>query len=122
MASIGFTFAFAYTCLTAYLFSRWSSQTEIVPGAASTKQKLLAGLGVVVSLAFMLVLLVPGSPGQLSTPSFIAMGAWALVGLIFYFTSAKRSASLSDDALDVAVLGSVRPVWARTSLEPASRS
>ena len=34
----------------------------------------------------------------------------------------KRAEALSDDALDVAVLGSVRPVWARTSLEPASRS
>ncbi|MFT3943470.1 MAG: APC family permease [Ancrocorticia sp.] len=115
MASIGFTFAFAYTCLTAYLFSRWSNQSEIVPGAASTTQKLLAGFGVLISVAFMLVLLFPGSPGQLSTPSFIAMAVWTVIGLVFYFTSAKRSASLSDSELDVAVLGSVRPEWARTS-------
>lgn len=98
---------------------RWSNQPEPVPGASSTANKLLAGAGVVVSFVFMIILLVPGSPAQLTPPSFIAMGVWALLGLVFYLVTFKRNRAIDDDTMDVAVLGSVRPAWVSQTLEPA---
>lgn len=119
MASIGFTFAFVYTCLSAFKMFRWSNQPEPVPGASSTMNKLLAGAGVVVSFIFMGILLVPGSPAQLTPPSFIAMAVWALLGLVFYLVTFKRNRAIDDDTMDIAVLGSVRPAWVSQTIEPA---
>ncbi|MGO1590538.1 MAG: APC family permease [Ancrocorticia sp.] len=112
MASIGFTFAFTYTCLCAFRMFTWTGREEHVPDSASTTRKLLAGLGVVVAVAFMILLLAPGSPAQLSTPSFIAMGVWVLIGIVFYVSRRKRSQEVSDEEVDLAVLGHARPEWA----------
>ncbi|QZY53122.1 APC family permease [Leucobacter tenebrionis] len=114
MASIGFTFAFAYTCLCAFRMFQWSGTKEAVPGSASTTRKLLAGAGVVVAIVFTILLLAPGSPAQLSVPSFIAMGAWILIGVVFYLLRRRHSSSVTDDEVDIAVLGSVRPEWVRS--------
>ncbi|MDO5493309.1 MAG: APC family permease, partial [Nesterenkonia sp.] len=113
MASIGFTFAFAYTCLCAFRMFRWSGQTEVVEGSASTPRKLAAGGGVVVALIFTILLLAPGSPAQLTMPSFVAMGAWILIGVTFFFARRRHSKTVADDAVDTAVLGAPRPHWAR---------
>ena len=112
MASIGFTFAFTYTCLCAYKMFRWSGQREDVPGSASTTRKLLAGFGVIVAVIFMLLLLAPGSPAQLSVPSFIALGVWIVVFMSFYLSRRKQSQTVSDEQVDEAVLGTRRPAWA----------
>lgn len=112
MASIGFTFAFTYTCLCAYKMFRWSGQEEDVPGSASTSRKLLAGLGVFVAVIFLILLLAPGSPAQLSVPSFVALGVWIVVGIGFYLSRRKHSQFISDAEVDEAVLGTRRPAWA----------
>lgn len=115
MASIGFTFAFLYTCLCAYKLFQWTSQKEHehVEGSASTTRKLFAAIGVLVAIAFTLLLLVPGSPAQLTMPSFVAMGAWILIGVIFYATRFKHSQTISNEEVDQAVLGTARPHWAK---------
>src|SRR5690606_5647173 len=81
MASIGFTFAFLCTSACAYKMLRWSGQgdREVITGSASTWRKVAAGLGVLIAIAFILLLLVSGSPPQLSVLSFIAMCAWVLI-------------------------------------------
>lgn len=114
MASIGFTFAFAYTCLCAFRMFRWSGQAEVVPGSASTVRKLLALSGVVVAAIFTVLLLAPGSPAQLAVPSFIALGVWIVVGGVFYLVRRARGTSASIDELDAAVLGAARPEWTRS--------
>lgn len=115
MASIGFTFAFLYTCACAYRMTRWSGagDWEQMPGSASTARKVTAGLGVVVAVGFILLLLVPGSPAQLSIPSFIAMGVWIVIGAVFYAVRWRHSQSLDGDAVDRAVLGASRPSYLR---------
>lgn len=117
MASIGFTFAFLYTCACAYKMFQWSSQRdrEHLEGSASTPLKLLAGAGVLVAIAFTILLLAPGSPAQLTMPSFIAMGAWLLIGAIFYITQYRHSQTIPQTDVDLAVLGKPRPEWAQTS-------
>ncbi|MDR8018921.1 APC family permease [Nesterenkonia aerolata] len=113
MASIGFTFAFAYTCLCAYRMFRWSGQPEDVEGAASTPRKLAAAAGVVVALIFTVLLLAPGSPAQLTMPSFVAMGAWILIGVLFFISRRRHLKNVSEDEIDTAVLGAPRPQWLR---------
>lgn len=114
MASIGFTFAFAYTCLCAFRMFRWTRQPAPVPGASSTARKLLAAAGVIVAIAFTILLLAPGSPAQLSGPSMIAMAIWIVIGIAFYLSRRKHQSTVSDDEVDVAVLGNSRPEWVRT--------
>lgn len=115
MASIGFTFAFLYTCLCAFKAFRWTGQEELdgVAGSCSTWRKLTAGAGVLVAVAFIALLLVPGSPAQLSTPSMIAMGVWILVGLAFYLMRYRHSRTVSDEEMDRAVLNGPRPAYMR---------
>lgn len=111
MASIGFTFAFLYTSLCAFKVLRWSGQTaaEGVEGANSTPRKLMAGAGVVVAVGFILVLLVPGSPGQLSGPSMLAMLIWIAVGVVFYALRYRHNRTFTDEQIDQAVLNGPRP-------------
>lgn len=111
MASIGFTFAFLYTCLCAFKMFRWSSEGSAagVEGANSTVRKLMAGAGVVVAVGFTLVLLVPGSPGQLSGPSMLAMLVWIIVGAVFYMLRYRHNQTFTDEEIDHAVLNGPRP-------------
>src|SRR5699024_8091483 len=110
MASIGFTFAFLYTSACAFKTLRWNGQGEEegVEGSASSWRKVAAGFGVLIAIAFVLLLLVPGSPAQLSIPSFIAMGAWILIGAVFFAVRIKHNRTLSDEQVDIAVLGEAR--------------
>lgn len=114
MASIGFTFAFMYTCACAYKMFQWSSARaeEYVEGSASTVRKLLAATGVAVALIFTVLLLAPGSPAQLTMPSFIAMGTWLLIGAVFFISRYRHSRTIPDAEIDTAVLGRPRPHWA----------
>ena len=115
MASIGFTFAFLYTCLCAYKAFRWSGQEEPegIEGSCSSWRKLTAGAGVLVAVAFIALLLAPGSPAQLSTPSMIAMGIWIMVGLVFYLMRYRHSTTVRDEDMDRAVLNRPRPAHMR---------
>lgn len=61
-----------------------------LPGMAKEQSPSLGlqaiGLvGCVFSIGFLLLLLVPGSPGALGMPSLIALGAWLLAGIAFFF-------------------------------------
>ena len=115
MASIGFTIAFLYTCACAFKMFQWSRDKDraYVEGSASTTRKLFAAAGVVVALAFTVLLLAPGSPAQLTMPSFIAMGAWLLIGIVFFISRYRHSQTIPNAEVDVAVLGKPRPEWAR---------
>lgn len=111
MASLGFTFAFMYTCATAYRMLGWTSSRQGGSDSLnhSTPKKLAAGLGVLIALAFTVLLLAPGSPAQLSVASLIAMGAWILLGVIFFAYYRWHSGSVSNEEVDLAVLGTPRP-------------
>ena len=113
MASIGFTIAIGYTCLGAFRMFQWSGRPSFLEGSASTMKKLLALAGVCIAAVFTLLLLVPGSPAQLSMPSLIALGVWIAIGIIFRLFRSQRGRELTDEEVDFAVLGKPRPDWAR---------
>ncbi|MGO1523061.1 MAG: APC family permease, partial [Nesterenkonia sp.] len=100
----------------AYKMFQWTNQKhrEHVEGSASTPLKLLAAAGILVAIAFTILLLAPGSPAQLTMPSFIAMGAWLAIGAIFYTTQYRHNQTIPNTDVDTAVLGKPRPHWAQT--------
>ena len=121
MASIGFTFALAYTSLTAYRVFSWTGQPARVPGSASTAKKLSSALGAVIAAVFTVLLLAPGSPAQLTPPSLIALAFWALMGAAFFFSRRKRLALTSDEDLYQHVMGTSRPPWVLRETKNAPR-
>ncbi|RSK25723.1 APC family permease [Bacillus sp. HMF5848] len=71
MAALGGAIVFFYTALTAY---RISSGIERIVGAFAT----------VFSSIFILLLVIPGSPGFLSIQSIIALVLWSALGVVFF--------------------------------------
>ena len=55
-------------------------------GVKRTKgmKRFLSALGALVSITFIGLLIIPGSPGQLSTISLILVFCWAIMGFIYY--------------------------------------
>ncbi|WP_153731108.1 APC family permease [Sporosarcina obsidiansis] len=103
MSSTGVSVAYFFTCLAAYKVLAWSKEKagrEIAP-----MKKFLALLGMIASGAFLALLLVPNSPAALSTPSYILLLVWALVGGIFYLAIRKRYNSLTQEETEYYVLG-----------------
>ncbi|QRO86926.1 APC family permease [Kytococcus sedentarius] len=108
MSSIGVTIAYTYTCLAAFKMLRWSNApadpTE-PEGSRSTVRKVLALLGALAGVCFLLLLLVPGSPAALKMPSLIALGVWVALGLVFWVTRRKAVAATSEEEMRTLILG-----------------
>ncbi len=48
------------------------------------REKIQAVIGATVSLSFIALLIIPGSPGRLSGGALIALGIWTVLGLVYY--------------------------------------
>ncbi len=55
-----------------------------------TKDKVLVGIGMVFSLSFILLLVIPQSPAFLGREPRIFLGIWVLLGLIYYMIYRKN--------------------------------
>lgn len=77
MAALGGAIVFFYTALTAY---RISSGMEKIVGLVAT----------VFSSVFILLLVIPGSPGFLSTQSIVALFFWLILGTVFYVINTRK--------------------------------
>lgn len=77
MAALGGAIVFFYTALTAY---RVSNGIE----------KLVGLIATIFSAIFILLLVIPASPGFLSTQSIIALVLWSILGILFYVIAQKR--------------------------------
>ncbi|WP_324252618.1 APC family permease [Parenemella sanctibonifatiensis] len=111
MTSVGVTIAYGYTCLAAFRLFRWSNspeQTGDPAGVRSTPKKVLSLLGSITAVIFLCLLLVPGSPAQPGTPSFIALGVWVLLGVVFFISRRGADSQLDDDEMRTLVLGEHR--------------
>ncbi|UOQ91874.1 APC family permease [Halobacillus shinanisalinarum] len=105
MSAIGVTIAYFYCCVVAYRLFRWSESENNKTLAVSPFKKFMTLLGVISSLGFLLLLIVPGSPGFLGTPSWVALFIWVILGLIFYSVKRKDLASIPKETLDYNVFG-----------------
>ena len=66
--------------------------------------KTFAIFGSIVSFIFLLLLLVPGSPASLSMPSYIALGGWLVIGLIFFVIRYTKLKRIDNDELSRLIL------------------
>lgn len=82
MSSTGITVAYFYACFCAWKIAR----TGHVPGMTKPIEpnkfyELIALAGCILSVAFMALLFIPGSPGMLGTAPLIALVVWIVLGL-----------------------------------------
>ena len=81
MTCVGASMGFLYTC---------ASATVIAKREGNKKQVLISSLGIAVASVFLIITFIPGMPGFLSVPSFIILGVWAVLGVIFFFIIKKE--------------------------------
>lgn len=108
MTAVGVTIAYTYTCLAAFKLFRWSNSPEKADapeGSRSTPKRLLSLLGALTGVTFFCLLMVPGSPAQLTTPSLVALGVWVVLGLFFFFSRRAELARTSDEEMRYLILG-----------------
>lgn len=73
MSSLGASVAYFYVSFIVFKESK------------NNKDKILAKVGIVISIVFMLLLILPISPASLSKESLIALVVWCIVGFIAYY-------------------------------------
>lgn len=104
MTSVGITVSYLYTCYCSYRIGK----TGFVPGMRehqlpSRRQEIFGLLGCLLSVVFLGLLLVPGSPGMLGRESFIAMAVWLVAGVAFYLLRRPALMAASDEEMERAV-------------------
>lgn len=107
MSAVGISVAFIYYCAAAYRLFKWSPSHK---GSAFCKEvapfkKLVTLLGMLCSIGFLALLLIPGSPGFLETPAWIALLCWLALGLVFYLAIGKSYMQTTKHELDRLILG-----------------
>lgn len=75
MTCVGAAVGFTYTCATATMMAKKEGLTG---------QMTISAIGTVLSAFFIILSFIPGSPGFLSIPSFIILGVWIVLGIIFW--------------------------------------
>lgn len=95
MSATGTAFAYAYTCLAAYLLSRTMS---------GESRKGFHIIGFLFALGFLTLLCVPGMPAFMEPPSWIALALWVGMGITFYAFQAKQYRHLPRQELDYLIL------------------
>lgn len=97
MSSVGVSVAFLATSMVSVkLFSQKENRNNVFV--------FFGSLGVIISLTFLGLLLIPGSPASLTAPSYIALLVWVILGAVFFLTQYKKLSSMSKEELDYMIL------------------
>lgn len=78
MASLGAAIAYMYVCLIAFKTGK------------NKFRKIISFLGIITSVSFILLLLIPKSPAALGKESLIALVCWIVLGIGFYLSIEYR--------------------------------
>ena len=108
MSSIGVSIAYFYTCYTAYAMFKWSSNQKsnnLEVQVVAPFQKFMALIGIISSLIFVALLLVPGSPAFLGIESRIALLVWVILGVVFYLAKRKEYNAIPEEELRYLIIG-----------------
>src|SRR5690625_1540866 len=107
MSSIGVSIAYLYTCITAFMLFKWSSNgvTDISKQEVAPLKKVLSFVGIIASSIFIALLLIPDSPAFLGIESRIALIIWIVLGIIFYLFKRKEYMSIPEEELSYLILG-----------------
>ncbi|MEC5423364.1 APC family permease [Virgibacillus sp. C22-A2] len=107
MSSIGVTIAYFYTCFTAFSLFKWKKDAGFNDKmhVVSPLKKVFAGFGIVASIVFLGLLLIPGSPAFLGIESRIALAIWVIIGILFYLFKRKDYNRITDKEMSYHILG-----------------
>lgn len=107
MSSIGVSIAYFYTCYTAFHLFKWSNKDVNNPyiHSVSPLKKGIAFIGILASLIFISLLLIPASPAFLGLESLVALVIWILLGVIFYYFKRKEYNEIPEEKLSYLILG-----------------
>lgn len=81
MTSVGASLSFAYACAAALKLARQRGEK---------RQEVIAATGLLVSVFFLGLLLIPGAPGFLSVPSLCALLFWTVSGFVIFYVTRKQ--------------------------------
>ncbi len=95
MSALGMALGYAYTSFAA---SRLSKGTE------EYKNRWVFRIGGIFSISVVALLTLPQSPASLDMPSWVALGAWTLLGAVFYLGRARDYRSIPKAELDRLIL------------------
>lgn len=84
MSSIGAAIGFTYTCAACFATIRRSNDRKPL-------LKVFSVLGSFFGFIFLLLLIVPGMPTFLTTPSLVCLFIWIALGIIFALASKKKN-------------------------------
>lgn len=112
MSSIGVSIAYFYTCLTAFKLFKWNQKDviDVTKQEAAPVKKVISLIGMVASLIFVALLLVPGSPAFLGVESRITLIIWMAIGVIFYLFKRKEYNAIPEEELNYLILGSTEKI------------
>ncbi|MBL7565859.1 APC family permease [Staphylococcus saccharolyticus] len=99
-SSTGVSIAYFITCLSAVKLFSYDKQSNTY----APIYKTFAIVGSIVSFIFLGLLLIPGSPAALSGPSYIALGIWLIIGLIFFIIRYPKLKNMDNDELSRLIL------------------
>jgi amino acid transporter len=102
-SALAFTVVLAVTCMSAIRLRK--TAPELKRPYKVNKKTLYLGLGV--SILLILLMIVPGSPGQLSPLEFSIIGIWLIFGLFAYLWRRKKR-DMTTEERDFQILGDYR--------------
>ncbi|KDP66158.1 APC family permease [Staphylococcus epidermidis] len=100
MSSTGVSIAYFITCLSATKLFSFNKQSNTY----APVYKIFGIIGSIVFFVFLCLLLIPGSPAALSIPSYIALGIWLVIGLIFFIIRLPKLKKMNNDELSRLIL------------------
>ncbi|MGP4077734.1 APC family permease [Halobacillus sp. K22] len=106
MSSTGVAIAYFFCTATAYKFYRWSSNQPAKNNSdvVSPGRKLLSLIGMLSSIGFLALLLLPWSPASLGKESYIALCIWIVIGIVFYIFNYKRYNQIEEKEMNYLIL------------------
>ncbi len=117
MSAVGTSIGYFFTCACAFVLIRYYG----TPADENRISQFTALAGAGISFGILLLLILPFSPAFMLPQSFIALGVWVGLGVIFYFVSAKRLAAISKQDMDYLILEEVQPESKRPHILDSKR-
>lgn len=91
MSSAGITVAYFYTCFSAWKIARTGQVSGMSKPIAPNKfYEYFALAGCILSVGFLALLFVPGSPGMLGTAPLIVLAVWIVLGLVSWAIKSRQ--------------------------------
>ncbi len=106
MCSVGTAFGYFFTCAGAYILLKKYGD----PNDTNRIRPSTALCGCIISVAILLLLVIPGSPAFMAPQSFAALAAWVLMGVVFYFYAKRDFSTIAKREMDYLILGNVQVV------------